>query len=497
MTPSLFIFLLDQSGSMSGSSIEIACKALILFLQSIPVGSYYQIIGFGSDYKKYDKTPKEYNKENIKESIDIIQKLKADLGGTNIYDPLEDIFNSKDYDNINLPRNIFLLTDGAVENEKEVLDLIETNNSKFAIYSIGIGNYFDEHLIKNAGIIGKGNYNFCKELKKLNSIIVSEINKCCSPFVTDIKLNCNLDNKNTINNIIPNIKRNNEIINLYYIINDNNIENKIQLKINYKDNKGIEYKKNYEIVPLILEKGDDLSKLIIYNYIKKSNISQEEKIKMALKYQIFIEGTSLFAEVELGEKITSEMKQEILGETDKNLILRKKQESLRFKGNYTFGGSIFDNAPIKCSNFDSMKACDEIESLREYCCENNANEIEEFFKDESIKYNKSENNNNNKPGDEFMEMINTQDFIEGFWEENDYTKKIIEKYEKEYKLIKELNNKNIDEKTVITILIIYYINKEHNESLNDLLMVIKKAKQFIQKVTNDTYENIIKEVNIN
>ena len=96
-----------------------------------------------------------------------------------------------------------------------------------------------------------------------------------------------------------------------------------------------------------------------------------------------------------------------------------------------------------------------------------------------------------------MEMINTQDFIEGFWEENDYTKKIIEKYDKEYKLIKELKNKNIDEKTAITIFMIYYINKEHNESLNDLLMVIKKAKQFIQKVTNDTYENIIKDVNIN
>ena len=216
---------------------------------------------------------------------------------------------------------------------------------------------------------------------------------------------------------------------------------------------------------------------------------------MALKYQIFIEGTSLFAEVELSEKITSEMKQEILGETDKNLILRKKQESFRFEGNYTFGGSIFDNAPIKCSNFDPMEACNELEQLKEFCCENNANEIEEFFKDESIKYNKSENNNNNKPGDEFMEMINTQDFIEGFWEENDYTKKIIEKYEKEYKLIKELNDKNIDEKTAITILIIYSINKDYNDLLNDLIMVIKKAKIFIQKVTNDSYENIIKEVN--
>ena len=57
-----------------------------------------------------------------------------------------------------------------------------------------------------------------------------------------------------------------------------------------------------------------------------------------------------------------------------------------------------------------------------------------------------------------MEMINTQDFIEEFWGKNEYTKKIIEKYEREYKLIKELKKKKIDEKTAITILIIYYIN---------------------------------------
>ena len=96
-----------------------------------------------------------------------------------------------------------------------------------------------------------------------------------------------------------------------------------------------------------------------------------------------------------------------------------------------------------------------------------------------------------------MEMINTQDFIEGFWEENEYTKKIIEKYEKEYKLIKGLKDKNFDDKIIITILIIYFINKEHSSKIKDLLMIIKKAKIYIKKTINDTYENIIKEVNIN
>ena len=70
-------------------------------------------------------------------------------------------------DEIKLPRNIFLLTDGEVNDKDGVLNLIENNNSKYRIFSIGIGNDFDEDLIKNAGIIGRGNYNFCPDLNKL------------------------------------------------------------------------------------------------------------------------------------------------------------------------------------------------------------------------------------------------------------------------------------------------------------------------------------------
>ena len=94
-----------QSESMDGDSIEIASKALLLFLQSLPAGSYYQIIGFGSEFKKYDEIPKVYNENNIKKSKEIISALKADLGGTNIYNPLNDIYNSDNiYEKINLPK---------------------------------------------------------------------------------------------------------------------------------------------------------------------------------------------------------------------------------------------------------------------------------------------------------------------------------------------------------------------------------------------------------
>lgn len=52
------------------------------------------------------------------------------------------------HEGIKLPRNIFLLTDGEIDNKSETLNIIYQNSSKYSIYSIGIGKYFDEDLIK-------------------------------------------------------------------------------------------------------------------------------------------------------------------------------------------------------------------------------------------------------------------------------------------------------------------------------------------------------------
>ena len=79
-TPGLFIFLIDQSGSMSGKSIDLVKQALLLFIQSLPPKSYFQLIGFGSSFKKYNEEPVEYNKENVTNIINVINSLKANMG---------------------------------------------------------------------------------------------------------------------------------------------------------------------------------------------------------------------------------------------------------------------------------------------------------------------------------------------------------------------------------------------------------------------------------
>ena len=454
--PALFIFLVDQSGSMEGSRIKIASKALQLFIQSLPVGSYYQIIGFGSNFRKYDNIPKEYKKQNIEETMKILEKLDADLGGTELEGPLKDIYNSSEiYDKINLPRNIFLLTDGEVWDKKIVLELIEKNSNKYTIYSIGIGESFDEDLIKNAGIIGKGNYNFCKNLDNLNSIIVSEINKATSTYISDLKINTNLNDINIIkNNLIPNILRDNSIINLYYILDNKNKIDKIKINITYKDNDNKKFEKKYEIIPIEIENGEDLSKLIINNYIlNNKDISEDEKLKIALKYQIFTNNTSLYAEIELSEKISEEMKLKIIGDKENNFIKEiRKERNYECYENECCDDSDedCDDCDVGCCDYDGdEKCCDddsdedsdrgfdyENRGYRNICCESGIFK-EEIIKDEEKCLKKEEENNknidvkkdkielNNK--EDIMKMINTQDFIDGCWEENEYTKMIKDK----------------------------------------------------------------------
>ena len=588
LNPALFIFLLDQSGSMSGHSMTVANKALILFLQSLPAGSYYQIIGFGSDFEKYDKIPKEYTQQNIKESITLIESLKADKGGTDIHSPLKDIYASKVYDNIKLPKNIFLLTDGAVKDKENTLKIIEENSNVFRIYSIGIGSDFDDDLIKNAGVLGKGNYNFCNDIKDLNKVIVNEIKNSSKPFYCDFEFNTNLDENNLYKlNEKLSIIRENQLVNLKYIIKEEKEKEEkndlIKLSLKYKkentkDNKVEEFEEKYDIKVIPLSEGNDLSKLIIYGYLNKSkSIDEEEETKLALKYQIFTENTSLFAEVELSNKISQEMKKEIIGDEKHNIIdlnefypkiddkldllnsISKMNEELIRQMNeipeiHSVGCALsspimeYSSAPKKSGGISGFfkSIGSSIKGLF-----SKKKQIKEDNNDDIIINNKNDNNNintnintnnndssNNKDIDDdeiddeiekenniekekenniiinenktkienspqsqskeidVNQIVNEQNFVEGFWEINPKTERIKEKYEKEFEKIKGLKDKNINDTIAITILIIYFINKEHAELLNELFLIIEKAKNYISKNVKDSYDNIIKEIGL-
>ena len=152
LNPGLFYILVDNRYLDQNEQKNIS-NSIINFLQSIPKGSYYKI--FGLDVK-----PKEYNQENINESISKIDSFQLDTNKIiNINYILNLIHLSKnEYKNYLLPKNIFIITEGDIEPESEVLNIIEKLSNDFTFYLIGIGQHLNKEFISNAGYCGKDTF---------------------------------------------------------------------------------------------------------------------------------------------------------------------------------------------------------------------------------------------------------------------------------------------------------------------------------------------------
>lgn len=107
-----FIFMLDRSGSMIGESIDLARKALLLLLHSLPGDCFYNVIGFGSTHQCLYKESVRYNYSSLKEAAIHVWTLDADLGGTDIYQPLAEVYTAPKIEGY--LRQIFILTCGEV-----------------------------------------------------------------------------------------------------------------------------------------------------------------------------------------------------------------------------------------------------------------------------------------------------------------------------------------------------------------------------------------------
>ena len=119
----------------------------------------------------------------------------------------------------------------------------------------------------------------------------------------------------------------------------------------------------------------------------------------------------------------------------------------------------------------------------------------------NISYNyKSDIPNNNKNNDNSDNKNNTslilsQDIIEGFWDENNETKRIINiitsgVFDKIKNKIMTLNKGQNETKIIYTILVVYYLKTKCADNLNEYRLVINKANKFLSK-NGINYDDIV------
>ena len=131
--PNEFIFLIDCSGSMSGSNILETIRTVHVALKSLTVGSYFNVIAFGSTYRNVFQSSVKYSAESLEKASAFVSQLDATLGGTNLICPLRWLVKQPLQQG--LTRQIFIITDGEANSPAEVISLMQRHSKDVRLVS--------------------------------------------------------------------------------------------------------------------------------------------------------------------------------------------------------------------------------------------------------------------------------------------------------------------------------------------------------------------------
>nr|XP_057936765.1 von Willebrand factor A domain-containing protein 5A-like isoform X2 [Doryrhamphus excisus] len=194
-----FVFVLDRSGSMDcpindivhdETRISSARDTLLLLLKSLPMGCYFNIYSFGSSFEHIFPKSVEYNEKTMEEALKKVKELQADLGGTEILQPLKHIYSQACI--ANHPRQLFVFTDGEVGNTKEVTSLVKKNSSSHRCFSFGIGEGASTALINGLAKEGGGHAQFITGADRMQPKVMQSLRFALQPAVEDISVTWDL-----------------------------------------------------------------------------------------------------------------------------------------------------------------------------------------------------------------------------------------------------------------------------------------------------------------
>ncbi|KAL6058963.1 von Willebrand factor A domain-containing protein 5A [Balamuthia mandrillaris] len=180
------VFVVDRSGSMAGSRIEQAKNALFLFLQSIPLGTRFNVVGFGSHFTQLFSESVKYNGDTLKKAIAHVKDMAANMGGTSILPPLQSILSTPP--DPYYPRQVFVLTDGEVGNTDQVLAYVAANAKSTRVFSFGIGSGASPHLVNGLARAGNGQAEFIESGERLEAIIMRQLKRALQPVLKQPKV---------------------------------------------------------------------------------------------------------------------------------------------------------------------------------------------------------------------------------------------------------------------------------------------------------------------
>jgi hypothetical protein len=183
--PKDITFIIDTSGSMSGSKIVQAKNALRSLVRGLNPQDSFNIVRFSSDFSSFSTSPVPFTQENVDRADAFIDALRAD-GGTEMLPPLLQALKQP-RDERRLPIIVFL-TDAQVGNEAQILKAIRENLGIARLYSLGVDVAPNDYLLRKMAELGRGTVEFVLPSQNLEDVLARFQNRIASPVLTDVRI---------------------------------------------------------------------------------------------------------------------------------------------------------------------------------------------------------------------------------------------------------------------------------------------------------------------
>ncbi|KNC53562.1 von Willebrand factor type A domain-containing protein [Thecamonas trahens ATCC 50062] len=146
------VFVVDRSGSMGGSPMRSALEAVRSGLDSLTPYDMFNIIAFDSELAVHSQAMVAATPESCEAAKAWLNTVDA-RGLTDIESPLR--FAEKMLSDVAGLAFVFLVTDGAVSNERQICST-RTKRSHIRYFTMGIGPYCNMYFLKQLAILGRG-----------------------------------------------------------------------------------------------------------------------------------------------------------------------------------------------------------------------------------------------------------------------------------------------------------------------------------------------------
>jgi Ca-activated chloride channel homolog len=209
--PREMVFVIDNSGSMGGTSIAQAKASLLFALDRLKSNDRFNVIRFDHTMEAVFADTVAGDTANIAHAKAFVSALQAS-GGTEMVPPMKAALTDRRGKDSQYLRQVVFLTDGEIGNEQELFDTIAAMRGRSRVFMVGIGSAPNSFLMTRAAEIGRGTYTHIGSVDQVEERMRELIEKLERPIVTGLTASYTGGAMDATPSVLPDLYRGEPII---------------------------------------------------------------------------------------------------------------------------------------------------------------------------------------------------------------------------------------------------------------------------------------------